>query len=95
MKELSGRKWLYLKAALLLLIGVSSAELLVLRQPDLRTASLLALSVWAFSRFYYFCFYVVERYIDPSFRFSGLLSFAAYILTRSAGKVGAGKRAGG
>jgi hypothetical protein len=38
--------------------------------------------VWSFCRFYYFAFYVIERYVEPSYKFSGLLSFATYIIRR-------------
>ena len=37
-------------------------------RPTLKTAVLLAISVWGFARAYYFAFYVVERYVDPSGR---------------------------
>jgi hypothetical protein len=47
-----------------------------------REALLLALAVWAFCRAYYCAFYVIERYVDPSFRFSGLLAFARYVWAR-------------
>jgi hypothetical protein len=80
MKEISDAKWLYFKAVLFVVVGFMSAALLVLQQPDVRTVALIGISVWAFSRFYYFCFYVIERYIDRSFRFSGLASVAAYLL---------------
>jgi len=30
---------------------------------------------------YYFCFYVIEKYIDPSYRFDGLISVARYLLS--------------
>jgi len=49
-----------------------------------RTVVPIAVTVWAFARFYYFCFYVIERYIDGSFRFSGLSSVAAYLLRKRA-----------
>ena len=75
---------MYLKAALFVLLGIVSAALLVLQQPNVRTVVLIAVTVWAFSRFYYFCFYVIERYIDGSFRFSGLSSVAAYLLRKRA-----------
>ena len=35
----------------------------------------LALVIWCFCRFYYFAFYVIERYVDPGYKFSGLGSF--------------------
>jgi hypothetical protein len=59
-----------------LFLGVLSATLLFLEKPTLRVALLLILAVWCSCRFYYFAFYVLERYVDSSYRFSGLLSFA-------------------
>jgi hypothetical protein len=59
-------------------LGIVSALLLVLEQPTLKVVLLLALSIWCFCRFYYFAFYVIEHYVDPRYRFSGLWSFAAY-----------------
>jgi hypothetical protein len=37
-------------------------------------------AVWGFCRSYYFAFYVIERYVDPGYRFSGLGSFLLYIV---------------
>ncbi|HJQ38342.1 MAG TPA: hypothetical protein VKB93_14490 [Thermoanaerobaculia bacterium] len=86
MREISSPNWLYVKATLFLILGVTSGALLVLGDAArLRTLTLLALSVWSFSRFYYFCFYVLERYVDSSFRFSGLFSAVAHVL-RAKGK---------
>jgi hypothetical protein len=49
-----------------------------LQQPSIATAVLVALVAWAFARAYYFAFYVIERYVDPGYRFSGLFSVAKY-----------------
>ena len=73
---------MYVKVVLLAAIGVISAGLLFLRQPSVSTVMLIALVVWAFARVYYFAFYVIERYIDPSFRFSGLWSVARFLWGR-------------
>jgi hypothetical protein len=54
--------------------------LLLAESPSLRTAFLLALTVWASARAYYFAFYVVEHYADPNFRFAGLWDFGRYVL---------------
>ena len=35
---------------------------------------LLVLAIWFFCRAYYFTYYVIERYIDPFYKFSGLIS---------------------
>lgn len=78
-------RWLYIKAGLLLIVGLLAAAILLLDSPHWRTAALLAVAVWAFCRAYYFAFYVVQQYADPQFRFAGLLAFARYLLARRAG----------
>ena len=48
-----------------------ASVLLIIEQPSLKVAALLAVRSGAF-RFYYFAFYVIEHYVDASYRFSGL-----------------------
>jgi hypothetical protein len=86
MKDLTNPTWIKLKGMLFLLLGLLSAALLYLGQRSLRTLLLLAISVWCFCRFYYFAFYVIEHYVDPSYRFSGLFSFARYMLGKRTGE---------
>jgi hypothetical protein len=78
MKNLANPAWIKAKGVLFLFLGLLSATLLFLERPTLRVALLLILAIWCFCRFYYFAFYVIERYVDPNYRFSGLLSFATY-----------------
>lgn len=80
--DLKNPKWMYLKAALFVVIGVSCFALVWLGNPTVATAIYLVLMIWAFARAYYFAFYVVEKYIDDSYRFSGLASFLLYLVTR-------------
>lgn len=80
--DLKNPKWMYLKAVLFLLIGAACFALVWLETPTLHTAIYLALMIWAFARAYYFAFYVIEKYIDPEFRFSGLVSFLRYLLRK-------------
>ena len=82
MKDLSSPFWIKLKGILFLLIGIVTAVLLFLENPKWQTAILLALVIWSFCRFYYFAFYVIEKYVDPSFKFSGLFDFAKYLFRR-------------
>ena len=49
------------------------------RPPTWRTAGLLVVAIWAFARAYYFAFYVIEKYVDPGYKFSGLISFMRYL----------------
>ena len=53
-----------------------------LDNPKWQTAGLLVLAIWSFCRFYYFAFYVIEKYVDPSYKFSGLIDFAKYLVRR-------------
>lgn len=86
MKDLTDPRWIKLKGSLFLIIGLLSAVLLVMEAPTLKVGLLLAISIWCFCRFYYFAFYVIEKYVDPGYRFSGLWSFACYLAGRRAGK---------
>jgi hypothetical protein len=53
--------------------------LILLQMPRWDVAIYLAISIWAFARAYYFAFYVVEHYIDPNYRYAGLISFLKHI----------------
>lgn len=78
MRDLQSTKAMWFKAWLFLFIGVASAALLLVERADLRTTALLAACVWGFCRAYYFAFYVIERWVDPQFKFSGLGHFIAW-----------------
>jgi len=67
------------KGALFLFLGLLSATLLVMENHEWRHFFLLALAIWAFCRFYYFAFYVIEHYVDRRYRFAGLWHFARYM----------------
>ena len=82
MRDLTSPTWIKAKGILFLLLGLITTAVLLTDHPTFRTAALLAIAVWSFCRFYYFAFYVLERYVDPTFRFSGLLSLARYLITK-------------
>ena len=75
-------KWMYVKAAMFVLIGATCAASLIVQTPTSRTVALVAVGIWAFCRAYYFAFYVIEKYVDPGFRFSGLWAFVRYLTMR-------------
>ena len=82
MKDLSDPFWIKLKGMRFLFTGIAAVVLLFLDSPTLKTAVLLAVTIWSFCRFYYFAFYVIEKYVDPNYRFSGLISFVRYVFQR-------------
>jgi len=79
MSDLKSPRIIILKGFLFLFLGCVSAVLLVAEHPTLKVIVLLGLTVWAFCRFYYFAFYVIQHYVDPTYRFSGLISFLRYL----------------
>jgi hypothetical protein len=81
MRDLKSPALIQLKAALLLAAGTLACAMLWIDRPTLKTALLLAIAIWSWCRAYYFAFYVIERYVDPGFRYSGLLACGRYLLS--------------
>ena len=73
MGDLTSKKWIVVKGVLFFFIALFSAALVLVELPSWRVAALLAALIWGSCRFYYFLFYVLEKYVDPSLRYAGLL----------------------
>jgi len=82
MSDIKSPSLLYVKGTLMLIVGILASVLLIAGHPDVQTAALLVVAVWGFCRSYYFAFYVVEHYIDPGYRYSGLSSFLRHYFSR-------------
>ena len=80
MGDLKNPRWIIAKGFLFLAGGILACVILLLDYPTLRMAALLAAAIWCFCRFYYFAFYVLQNYVDPEYRFSGLSAFVIYFL---------------
>ncbi len=81
MGNLRTKKSILIKGWLFLVLGTVAAGMLIVLHWDLTTMALLAISIWAYCRFYYFAFYVIEHYVDSKYRFTGLLDFIRYSLS--------------
>jgi hypothetical protein len=81
MRDLTQPGWIKAKAALFLIAGTLASVLLLIEQPTLKVALLLIVAIWCFCRAYYFAFYVMEHYVDPGYKISGLISFVRYFAT--------------
>jgi hypothetical protein len=89
LRDLQSKNLIVAKGLLFVLLGCSSAILIVVEGASWwKRLLLLAVCVWAFCRAYYFAFYVIARYLDPGYKYSGLLSAIRYLLK----KPGAAKR---
>jgi hypothetical protein len=82
MKDLTSPFWIKFKGILFLIIGILSSALLIIETWSWRVAIMLVIAIWCFCRFYYFAFYVIEHYVDPGYRFSGLWSFFGYLISK-------------
>ena len=79
MADLKNPKWMYAKAAMFLAVGSMTFGLLLLPQELWARGALQLLMIWAFARAYYFAFYVIEHYVDGSYKFAGLIDFMKYL----------------
>ena len=82
MRDIKSPTAIWIKAILFVAVGIAASVLLLIETGTLKAGLLLALTIWAFCRAYYFAFYVVEKYVDPGYRFSGLISFTRYLFRR-------------
>lgn len=73
--DIKSKRLIHIKGWLFLVVGVSATAVIIFETQSLKTTFLLAMAVWGFCRFYYYLFYVIEKYTDPGFRYSGLWSF--------------------
>lgn len=78
-EDISDRRLILIKGFLFLLLCVLAAGALIYLHPDWITVGLLALAVWSGARWYYFMFYVIEKYVDGEYKFAGLTSFLIYL----------------
>ena len=79
MADLKSPTLIYLKGWLFLTGGIVAAGLVLAEAPRFKVGLLLTICVWCFCRFYYFAFYVIEHYVDPTYKFAGLCSFFVYL----------------
>lgn len=82
MGDLRNPRLIYLKGSLFLVIAFVSCGLIVYEFWHPRLILLVAIALWSSARFYYFAFYVIEHYVDPTYKFAGLGSFVMYLLRR-------------
>ena len=61
-------------------LGFFSTALLLARTPSVEVLVLIGIIVWSFCRAYYFAFYVIETYLDTTYKYSGLISLIKYLV---------------
>lgn len=84
MADLTSKKLIVAKGILFLMIALISSALILIQLPSWNTALLLGCLIWASCRFYYFLFYVLEKYVNPALRYAGIIALIQAILRRDA-----------
>jgi hypothetical protein len=79
MRDLRSRVLIVVKGLMFLGLALTTGFWLLLESPSWARTAVVLLLVWSSCRFYYFLFYVLEKYVDPRLRYSGL-----WALTRRA-----------
>ena len=74
------KRLIIVKGFLFLLCGILAGGMLLADTPTWRATLLLLLCVWCFCRFYYFAFYVIQHYVDDTYRFAGLWSVVRFLI---------------
>jgi len=80
MRDLKSPPAIKAKACLFLFLGFFSTALLLARTPSVEVLVLIGIIVWSFCRAYYFAFYVIETYLDTTYKYSGLISLIKYLV---------------
>jgi hypothetical protein len=72
-RDLKSKKLIKIKGVLFAAIGIVSCGLIFANQPSLKTVLLLGVAIWAWCRFYYFLFYVLEHYAGRKRPYAGII----------------------
>jgi hypothetical protein len=83
--DLSNPAWIHLKGWLFLLLAVIASVGLLIQNPSWENLAFLGIALWGACRWYYYMFYVIEKYVDPSYKFSGLSSLLGYLYKQKKG----------
>lgn len=72
MSDLRSKKLIVLKGGLFGLLVIFGSAVILAEAPSWRVAIALLIVIWASARFYYFLFYVLEKYVDPRLKYAGI-----------------------
>ncbi|MBN2591694.1 MAG: hypothetical protein JXA96_17645 [Sedimentisphaerales bacterium] len=73
MADLKSKRLIVIKGLLFISIVFISAIGIVIYCPRIEVIALLLILIWAAARSYYFLFYVLEKYVDPKLKYTGLI----------------------
>jgi len=84
--DLKDPRWIHLKGWLFFLLATLASVGLLIENPSWQNFVLVGIALWSACRWYYYAFYVIEKYVDPGFKFAGIGSFLRYIIGKKGTK---------
>lgn len=73
MSDLTSRRWIVAKGVMFAVIVVMSGAGVIIHEDPWYRFGLLLTCLWSACRFYYFLFYVLERYVGVEGRYAGIM----------------------
>ena len=73
MPKILSKRLIVIKGLLFFAIVVGGGVSIFCYCPKPIVAGLLLILIWASARSYYFIFYVLEKYVDPKLRYTGII----------------------
>jgi len=73
MPDIKSKPLIVIKGLLFMAIVVGASIGVMCYCPRLEVLGLLLVLIWASARSYYFLFYVLEQYVDPKLKYTGIL----------------------
>lgn len=80
MGDLQSRGWIIAKGIMFAVIVLLSGTFIVIEDDPWKKALLLGVCIWAACRFYYFLFYVLERYVGVAGRYDGIIDLCQRLM---------------
>lgn len=80
--DLESSRWIHFKGWLFLVLCVIAATGLLITNFSWSNLALLGIALWAACRWYYYMFYVIEKYVDSEFKFAGLSSVIRFLIRK-------------
>ena len=71
-QDLQSKFLIVLKGGLFAVLCIGAGVGAVLDTRPWAETLMVAIAVWSGARFYYFLFYVLENYVDPSLKYAGI-----------------------
>ena len=78
--DIESPRWIHIKGWLFLFLSILASVGILVQNFSLENCLLIAIALWSASRWYYYMFYVIEKYVDTAFKFAGLSSVMKYLL---------------